>query len=180
MISTFTSPRDIDRTYSTHGLELGRSLVLKVVGVLNLPWGPDTLVSWVVDEGRTPFALVVWILLHGWFPFSAAGHLVAFGVRYGRRDPVTVLFIIPIFRLLGLWVWNSGRLVLKPVFGLRSFLIDNLEWRFLIPIFRLLGLRVWDTSLVDPIIWFLVLGVINFLFRIDRWGEIFKEGAVAE
>jgi hypothetical protein len=167
-------------TYSTNGLKVGRGLVLKIVGVLDLARSPDTLVCGVVNERGGPLALVFGVLLHGRLPLAATRNLVTLGVGNSRWDPVTILLIIPIFRLLSLWVGNGGGLVLEPILRLGSFLIDNLERRLLIPVFRLLSLRISDAGLVNPVLRLLVLGVVNLLVRVDRGAKVLEQCAVAD
>lgn len=164
-------------TYSSHRLEVGRGLVLKVVGVLDLAGSPDALVSRVVDQRSRPLALVVRVLLHGLGPGAASRNIVALGVGNGRRDPVTILLIIPVLRLLSLGVRNGERLIDEPVLGHSSLLIDNLEGRILIPILRLLSLRVGNARLVNPVVRLGVLGVVNLRGRVDSWGEVLEEAA---
>jgi hypothetical protein len=128
---------------------------------------PDTLVSWVVDKLSSPFALVGRVLLHRRFPFATARGFLALGVGDRWWDPVTILLVIPILGLLGLRVRDSGRLILEPVFGLGSLLVNNLEWCILIPVLGLLGLWVCNTSLINPVFRLLIVGVVNLLIRVD-------------
>ena len=167
-------------TYSANGLELSRSLVLKVVGVLNLARSPDTLVGWVVDEWSGPLALVGIVLLHRRLPLAAARDFVTLGVRNRRRDPVAVLLIVPIFGLLSLWVRNGGGFVLKPVLGLGGLLVNNLERRVLVPVLGLGGLGVGDAGIINPVFRLLIVGVVDLLVGVDRGSEVLEEGAVAD
>lgn len=91
-------------TYGSKWLKVSWSLVFIVVGVGNLSWFPFSLVSWVVDEFGSPFALVGWVLLVWYFPLSAARSFGALGVWNLRTNPITILFIIPVLWLLGLWI----------------------------------------------------------------------------
>lgn len=162
-------------THGAHGLKVGGSLVLEVVGVGNLLRLPDALVGRIVYVLRTPLALVFRVLLHGWFPFAAARSFLAFGVGYSRWDPVTVFLIIPILWLLSLWVGNHCGLVVQPVIGLGGFLINNLVRGVLIPVLWLCSLRVCDTGFVNPTVRLAILGVIDFLLRVDGGREVFQK-----
>ena len=165
-------------TYSAHRLELGRCLVLEVIRVSDLLWRPDTLVCWVINILRSPLALVGRVLL-GWsLPFTAARDFLTFGVWYHRWNPITIFLIIPIFWLLSLWVWDHGRLILKPVVGLSGFLVDDLKRCVLIPIFRLLSFWVRNFGLVNPVCGLGVFGVIDFLVRVYGWREVLEEAAL--
>jgi len=166
-------------TYSANGLKVGRGFVLKVVGVLDLARSPDTLVSRVVDERSGPLALVGGVLLHRRLPLAAARNFIAFGVGDRGRDPVTVLLVVPVFGLLSLRVGNRGRLVLKPILRLCSFLVNNLKRRLFVPVLGLLGLRVSDAGLINPVLGLLVLGVVDLLLRVDRGAEVLEQCAVA-
>lgn len=164
-------------TYSSHGLKVGRSLILEVVGVLDLARSPGSLVGGVVHEGSSPLALEVGVRLHGLGPGSAASCLGALGVGHRGGDPVAVLLIIPILGLLGLGVSDGQGLALEPALGLDSLLVKDLEGRILVPVLGLLGLGVGDAGLVDPVIGLGVLGVVNLLGGVHRRGKVLKEGA---
>ena len=165
-------------TYSAHWLELGRRLVLKVIRIRDLCWSPDTLVCWVINVLRGPFALVGRVFLGWWLPLTAAGDFLTFGVWYHWRNPVTIFLIIPIFGLLGLWIWDHGRLILEPVVGLSGFLINNLKWSVLIPIFGLGSFWVGNFGLVDPVLGLGVLGVVDLLFWVHGWREVLEKIAL--
>src|ERR1700677_3513343 len=64
-------------TYCSHWLKVRWSLILEVVRVGNLPWCPNTLVVWVVDERGSPFALVLRVLDRWLFPCTASRSLLA-------------------------------------------------------------------------------------------------------
>jgi hypothetical protein len=163
------------RTYGTHGLELGRSLLLEVVGVSDLLRSPDTLVGRVLDHRSGPLALVLGVSLHGRLPRATAGSVITLGVLNKRRHPVTVLFIIPVLGLLGLRVGDLERLVLEPVGGLLSLGVLNLEGSLLIPVSRLLCLGVRDLSLLNPVGGLLVFRVVNLVGGVDCGGEVLEE-----
>ena len=165
------------KTYSTHGLQVSGGLVLKVGGVGNLARRPGTLVGRVVNQRSGPLALVLGVLLHRRRPGTASRDLVALGVGDSGRDPVTILLIIPVLRLLGLRVRNAGGFILKPVIRNGGILIDDLEGSFLIPVLGLPGFGVRDLGLVNPRGGLLVLGVINLLGGVDRRVEVFEEVA---
>lgn len=154
-------------TYCTHGLKVGGGLILKIVGVGNLSRRPDALVSWVVNVFCSPFALVLWVFDHWGLPFAATRRFFTFRIRNRRWDPVTILLVIPVFWLLGFGVRNAGWFVLEPVIGLCCLGINDFEWLILVPVFRLLGIRIRNSSLINPVIWFLVILVINLLLRVD-------------
>src|SRR5690606_18328207 len=139
------------KAYSTNGLEIGRSLVLIVVWVGDLAGSPDTLVGGVVNERGGPLALVVGVGNLGPLPWSAAGSLSALGVGDLGGKPITVLLVVPIFRLLGLRVRDGFRLILEPVIGLGCLLVLNLIGRIFIPIIGLLRIRVRNHSIIDPV-----------------------------
>lgn len=165
-------------TYSAHGFEFGGRLVLKVIRVGYFRWCPHTLVCWVINVLRSPFALIGRVLLRRWLPFTAAGDFLTFGIWYHWWDPVTVFLIIPIFWLLGLWIWDHIRLILEPIVGLSGFLVDDLKWSVLVPVFRLGSFWVGNSGLVDPVLGLCVLGVINFLFWVHRWREVLEKIAL--
>lgn len=167
-------------TYSANGLKVGRGLVLEVVGVGDLAGSPRALVIGVVDQRGGPLALVLRVLLQGGGPRAASRNLVTLGVGDSGGDPVTILLVVPILRLLGLGVGDDGRLLVKPVLGLLSLLVNNLVGRILIPVLRLRRLGVSDLGLVNPVLGLLVFGVIDLLGRVDSGREVLKEGAVAD
>ena len=165
-------------TYSSHRLEVCRCLVLKVIRVLDLPWLPNTLVSWVVDEGRRPFALIVRVFLGRFLPFATTRCLLTLRIRYAWRNPVTIFFVIPVFWLLSFRIWDHGRLVVKPIGRFGSFFVHNLERGVLIPVIWLLCIRIWDPGLINPILRLHIFRIFNLLFRIDRRGEFFEEATI--
>ena len=167
-------------TYSSHRLKVGRSLVLEVVGVLDLTRSPDALVSRVVDIRSGPLALVVRVLLHGLSPGATARNLSTLGVGNGGSDPVTILLIIPVLGLLGLGIRNGQGLVNKPVLRLGSLLINNLKGSLLIPVIGLLGIGVGDTGLINPVIGLGVLRIVDLLGRVNRGVEVLKEAALLD
>lgn len=69
-------------------------------------------------------------------------------------------------------------LVLEPVLGLLSLLVDDLEWCLLVPVLGLLGLGVGDFGLINPGVWLAVLLVVNLLRRVEGWGEVLKKAAL--
>jgi hypothetical protein len=164
--------------YRANGLKVGRSLVLKVARVGNLAWRPHSLVIWVVDERRSPLALVQRVLGHRRRPRTTTRSFFTLGVGNLRWNPVTILFVIPVLWLLGFWIGDRGWLVLKPVIWFLSFFIDNLVWLILIPVLRLGGLRIRDAGLFNPVFRLLVLGIVNFLLGIDCGREIFQKGTI--
>lgn len=89
--------------------------------------------------------------------------------------PISILLIIPILWLDGLWVRNRERLTLKPILGFGGSLIDNLERRILIPILRLGGLWVGDSGLINPGVWLGILRVINLLGGVESWLEVLEK-----
>jgi hypothetical protein len=165
-------------TYSTHRLEVGRSLVLKVVRVGDLARSPDSLVGRVVDERGSPLALVVGVLDLGGRPHTTARNLVTLGVGNLGRDPVTILLVIPVLRLLSLGVGDHLRLVIQPVSGLLSGGILNLIRGILVPVVGLGSLRVGNTGLIDPVLRLLVGLIINLLGRVDGRSEVLQKSTV--
>ena len=165
------------KTYSTNGLQVSGGLVLKVGGVGNLARRPGTLVGRVVNQRSGPLALVLGVSLHRRRPGATSRDLVALRVGDSGRDPVTILLIIPVLRLLGLRVRNAGGFILKPVIRNGGILVDDLEGSFLIPVLGLPGFGVRDLGLVNPRGGLLVLGVINLLGGVDRRVEVFEEVA---
>jgi len=166
-----------DGTYGSQGLKVGWGLVFKKLRVGNLAWCPDALVGRVVDIRSGPLALVCWVALHRGFPLAATCRFVALGVWNLGGDPISILLVIPILGLLGLWVGNHGGLVNQPVFGLLGLLVHNLVWRILVPVLWLSGLGIGNTGIVDPALWLLVFGIVNLLVRVDRGGEFFEKAA---
>jgi hypothetical protein len=199
--------------YPTHDLikALCRGKVLKVVGVGDSPGCPLALVGWVVNQGSKPFALVkrvrlvrtakrvlglVIVAAKGTYlplPLAAARSLIALGIGNSRSDPVTIFIIIPLLRLLSVWIGgvsrrqtqhtgkshtrirDSGGFIIKPTFRLLGLLIDDLIGLILIPVLGLLGIRVSDAFGVDPIRGLLVLGIIDFGRRVNRGCEILEK-----
>lgn len=168
------------RSYSAHGLKVSRSLVLKVGRVGDLARRPRTLIRRVVDQGSSPLALVVGVLLHGRLPFAAPGDFLTLRVRHRRRDPVAILLVIPVLGLFGFGVGNADGLILEPVIRLGGLLVHNLKRRILVPIIRLRRLGVGDLGLVNPVGGLLILGVIDLLLRVDWRAEVLMEGAVLD
>lgn len=164
--------------YSAHRLKLGGCLVLKVIRVGNFLWRPNTLVCWVINILRSPFAFVRGVLLGRLFPFTAARNFFTFGIWYHRWDPVTIFLVVPIFRLLSLWVRDHGRLVFEPVVGLSGFLVGDLEWSVLIPVFRLGSFWIRNSGLVNPVFRLGVLGVVDFFVGVYGWREILEKVAL--
>lgn len=76
--------------------------VLKVGGVGDLPGGPRALVFWVVDQRRTPLALVIGVGAARPDPFAASRSLVTERVADSGSDPVTIFLIIPFLGLLSI------------------------------------------------------------------------------
>lgn len=167
-------------TNGTHGLKIGWGLVLEVVGVGDLAGSPRALVGRVVNHGGRPLALVGGVLLHGASPLAAARDVGALGVGNGGRNPVAVFLVIPVLGLLGLGIGDAGGLILQPVLGLLSFLIGDLVRGVLIPVLGLGGLRVRDLHLIDPVGGLLVLGVINFLLRVDGGVEVLQKASLLD
>lgn len=93
------------------------------------------------------------------------------------RDPVTILFVVPVLGFLSLGVGNGQWLILEPVLWLLGCLIDNLEWLILIPIFGLGSFWVRDASKLNPIFRLDIIRIINFLVGIDGGGKVFQEAA---
>jgi len=60
---------------------------------------------------------------------------------------------------------------------LDCILVGNLIRRVLIPVVGLGRIRVLDFDLVDPVGWLGIIGIIDFLLRIDWWVKIYEEGA---
>lgn len=149
------------KTYAAHGLKLSWSLILKIVRVGNLPWGPDPFVDWVVNVLWGPFAFVRRVLLGWWFPFAATGDFITFGVWHLRRHPVAIFLIIPVLGLLGLGIWDHGGLVLKPIFRPCGFLVYDLEGSVFVPILRLCRLGVGNSGLINPVFWLGILGIVD-------------------
>ncbi|KAI6761764.1 hypothetical protein HG531_002317 [Fusarium graminearum] len=162
---------------SSHGLKVGRGLVLEVVGVLDLAGSPGALVGRVLDVRSGPLALVVRVALHGLGPGATARGIGTLGVGNSRCNPVTIFLIIPVIGLLSLGVRNGNGLLLEPVLRLGSLLVNDLEGGFLIPVLGLLGLRVRDTGLVNPVLGLLIIGVVNLGGGVDGRGEVLQEAA---
>ena len=162
-------------TYSSHRLEVGWGLVFIVIGVGNLFWFPNALVGWVIDVRSGPLALVFRVALHWGFPFSTARCLLTLRVGYSRWNPVAILFVVPVFWLLSLWIWDHSGFILKPVIWFCGLFIHNLVWSVLIPVLGLRGFGVSDTSFVNPVFWFLVVGIVNLLLGIYRRREVFQK-----
>ena len=98
-------------------VEVRWCLINEVIDVLDLARLPHALVRWVVDQWRAPFALIVGIGLGRTSPFAATGCLLALRVRECRRDPVAILLVIPLRRLLGIGIRDNQWLVVKPTLG---------------------------------------------------------------
>jgi len=165
-------------THSSNRLKVGRSLVLKVVGIGDLAWSPWSLVIWVVNVRSSPFALVVGVFLVWSLPRTASRSLFTLGVGDLGRNPVTILLIIPILWLLSFWVRNCESFVLKPVIRFLSFLVWELIWLILIPIFWFSGRWVWNTGKLNPIFGLGVLGIINLLVWVFSRAEVLEKAAI--
>ena len=166
-----------EKTYSTHGLKIGRSLVFEVVRVLDLSWGPGSLVRGVIDHGGRPFTLELWVLHHGLSPRATTGDLGALGVGDSWGNPVTILLIVPVLWLLSLGIGNGGGLVLEPVLGLGGLLVHNFVGGVLIPVLRLLSIRVGNASLINPVFGLRIGRIVNLLGGVDGGLEVSKETA---
>jgi hypothetical protein len=151
--------------------------VLEEVGVRDLARRPLALVSGVVDHRRVPLALVGRVGLVRPLPLAAARSLVALGVANHRSNPLTILLVIPLLRLLRVGIRDLLGLVVEPALGLRRLLVGDLVGSVLVPVLGLLRLRILDLLLVDPVLRLLVLGIINLLLRVDSRREVFKERA---
>lgn len=167
-------------TYSAHGLEVGRSLVLEVVGVGDLSWSPDSLVGRVINQRSRPLALISWVSDHWGLPLAASRALLTLGVGDGWGNPVTVFFVIPVLWFDSLRVGNGSWLVIQPVSWLGGLGVDNLEGSIFIPILGLLSFWVRDLLFVNPVGRLGVLLVINFLWRVNWRSKVLKKGAVLE
>lgn len=178
---------------------LNRGLVLKEAGVGDLAGGPDTLIRWVVNLRSEPFALVVRVGFGGakidtksassleiatWDsvprPRATSGSRFALGVLYGWRDPVTILLVIPLLRLLSLGVGNKLRLVLEPVIGFNGILIRDGVRSIFVPVVWLLGVGIGNLVFVDPVSGLLVLGIVDFGGRVDGRIEFLKKRATRD
>src|SRR5687767_9125285 len=112
--SVFYAEMRKNLTHSSHGLKVGRGLVLIVVGVLDQTRRPGALVSRVVNVRGSPLALVLRVCLHGLLPRTTTRDIGTLGVGDGGRNPITILLVIPILRLLGLGVGDSAWLINEP------------------------------------------------------------------
>mmetsp|Transcript_10866 Transcript_10866/g.28973 ORF Transcript_10866/g.28973 Transcript_10866/m.28973 type:complete len:338 (-) Transcript_10866:751-1764(-) len=162
----------------THGGNLAhrleRRVVLEVRWVGNLARCPRSLVGWVRNARRVPLSLVVRVRLHRRLPLAAA-NVVARGVLDHRRLPLAILLLVPVLRLLRLRVRDLLRLVVEPSFGLFGLLVLDLHGRILVPVVRLRGIRVVHLVVVNPVLRFLVLRVVDLLRRVERRVERFKD-----
>ena len=70
---------------------------------------------------------------------------------------------------------NGLGFFVKPTFGFLSLLIFNLIRSVLIPIVGLLGVRVRNLLLINPVLGFLVLWIVNLFIWDDRWLEVLEE-----
>jgi hypothetical protein len=154
--------------HSTHNLvEVGGVEILKVVRVRNLAGRPGALVRRVVDQRSRPLALVSGVRLHRADPGTATRTFSTLGVRDGGRDPVTVLLVIPLLRLLSVGIGDGEGFLGKPALGLASLFIRNLARSILIPVLGFGGSGISDLVLVDPVGRLLVLGIVDFLGWVD-------------
>ncbi len=149
----------MQRHWNTHNLveALDGGEVLEERRVGDLAGSPLALVCGVVDHGGVPLALVSGVGLVGALPLATAGSLVALGVANGRGDPLAVLLVIPLLRLLSVYdviclstlrshcenvkltrVRNELRLVIEPALGLNGLLIGDLVRSLLVPVLGLL------------------------------------------
>ena len=168
----------VQNTHRAYRLKVRWCLILEVVWVGNLSWGPNSLVRWVVNVFGCPFTFILRILLGWLLPFTAAGSFLTFGVWYAWWDPISVFLIIPIFRLLSLWVWDHRGLVLKPVVRLCGFLVDDFIWCILIPVFWFCGFRVRDSCFINPVLRLGILGIINLFFGVHCWSEVLEKATL--
>jgi hypothetical protein len=164
---------------ATHdGVEVRGVEVLEVGGVGNLLRRPDTLVVGVIDQRRSPLALVSRVRLHRAHPRSTPRAVGALGVRNSRRDPVTVLLIVPLLGLLRVGIRDRHGLVSEPALGLDGLGVRNLARRILIPVLGLGRSGVGHLGLVDPCAGLLVLGVVDLLVGVDGGLEALEEVAL--
>jgi hypothetical protein len=99
--------------------------IFKELRVGDLTSLPRSLVCRVGNTRSDPFTLVGRIGNTGWFPFTAS-NFVALGVGNGNCLPLTVFFVVPVNRLLGLGIGNFRGFVIKPTFGLLVVGVVNL------------------------------------------------------
>mmetsp|Transcript_27575 Transcript_27575/g.45593 ORF Transcript_27575/g.45593 Transcript_27575/m.45593 type:complete len:234 (-) Transcript_27575:462-1163(-) len=94
------------------------------------------LVLRIVDHRMNPLALVFRVVNHLGLPFALVVRIVDHGCF-----PLTVVFIVPVFGFLGIWVgdfcWN-----VVPSFGLLVFRVGDLG--LVNPVSRFAGIRVLD------------------------------------
>lgn len=158
-------------------VEVGGLEVLKVVGVGDLARGPHALVLGVVDERREPLALVLRVRDLGLLPRSAPRRVLALGVRDSWGDPLAIVVVGPLLRLLSVRVGDDGGLVLEPVLGLGRALVQDGLGSVLVPVGGLDGFGVGDLGALDPVCGLEVGGVVDLLGGVDGGGEVLEEGA---
>lgn len=135
---------------------LNRGQILEEVRVRDLTRSPRALVVGVVNHRCVPLALVLRVGLGGAvelehenrnksqntmtnvpLPLATARCLLALGVADSGGNPVTVFLIVPLLRLLSIWVRDGLGLIVQPTLGLLSLLIRNLVRGILVPVLGL-------------------------------------------
>ena len=114
-------------------------IILEVIGVGDLSWGPLSLIVRIVDHRSVPFAPVNRVGFHWPLPLATPGSIGTLRVGNGWRNPVTILLVIPFFGFLRVRVRDSLRFVIKPTLRFDSILVNNLVRSVVIPIVRLGG-----------------------------------------
>mmetsp|Transcript_26562 Transcript_26562/g.68180 ORF Transcript_26562/g.68180 Transcript_26562/m.68180 type:complete len:241 (+) Transcript_26562:636-1358(+) len=152
--------------------------ILEEVGVLNLTRSPFTNVIGVLDHGVLPLALVLGVLNLGGLPLSAAMRS-AVGVGDLRGFPVTILFIIPVIRLLRIGIVNHLGGIIKPVSRLCGIRVYNVLGSIFIPVFGLAGLGIGNVLVIYPVFGLEIFGIINHLGGVDSRVEVFEKAPCA-
>jgi hypothetical protein len=89
------------------------------------------------SKGSTRLDRTVQWKKHVLRPRTAARSLLAERVRNRRSDPVSILLVVPLLRLLGIGVGDHLGLVGEPTFRDGGLLVDNHGRSILVPVSRL-------------------------------------------
>ena len=97
-------------------------VILEVTGVGDLSWSPLSLVFGVIGHRSKPLVVESGVNLQWLVPLTTPR-----SIRNGWGDPVTILLIIPLFRLFGFGIRGIQRFVVDPPLRL-GVALDPLSW----------------------------------------------------
>lgn len=154
-------------------------VILKVVGVGDLSWGPLSLVVGVVDHWSVPLALESGIGLHWPLPLTTPRSIGTLGVRNGWGNPVTILFVIPLLRFFRFRVRDSLRFIIEPALGLDGILVNDFVRSVLVPVIRLCGKLDRRTAMLWLVSTFVAVGSEILLASTQSAGFVSSESSIS-